>query len=39
MIEFKTYEGTATELTELGTLGEQVGAKGTVDFLKKNFNS
>jgi len=38
MITFEKYESSGTELTELGTLASQV-AGGTVDFLKKNFNS
>ena len=39
MIKFEKYEGSTVELSELGTLAEQIGKKGTVDFLKKNFNS
>jgi len=38
MIEFKKYEG-AANLTDLGTLAEQIGAKGTVKLSKPNFNS
>ena len=36
MIEFKKYEGIAT-LENLGTLADQIGAKGTVKFSKPNF--
>ncbi len=38
MIEFKKFEGTS-EITELGTIAEQIGAKGTAMFSKKNFAS
>lgn len=36
MIEFKKYEGIAN-LENLGTLADQIGAKGTVKFSKPNF--
>ncbi len=34
MIDFKEYEGT---LTDLGTVASQIGAKGTIKFVAKNF--
>ncbi len=34
MIDFKKYEGT---LTDLGTVASQIGAKGTIKFIPKNF--
>jgi len=36
MIEFKKYEGIAN-LEDLGTLADQIGAKGTIKFSKPNF--
>jgi len=36
MIDFKKYEGT---LTDLGTVASQIGAKGTIKFDPKNFNT
>lgn len=36
MIEFKKYEG-ITNLEDLGTLADQIGAKGTIKFSKPNF--
>jgi|SRR6478609_3267241 len=36
MIEFKKYEGSDL-LTDLGTVASQIGAKGTIKFVAKNF--
>ena len=38
MIEFKKYEGSAL-LTDLGTVASQIGTKGTIKFVAKNFNN
>ncbi len=34
MIDYKEYEGT---LTDLGTVASQIGTKGTIKFVAKNF--
>src|SRR6478735_8452241 len=38
MIDFKKYEGSAV-LADLGTVASQIGTKGTIKFIPKNFVS
>lgn len=37
-LEFKKYDNESATLETVGTVAEQVGAKGTAKFSKKNFN-
>jgi len=38
MVEFKKYEGSTAELTDLGTVKDLAGKGGKIGFLRKNYN-
>ncbi len=38
MVEFKKYEGSTAELTDLGTVKDVAGKGGKIGFLRKNYN-
>lgn len=38
MVEFKKYEGSTTEMTDLGTVKDLIGKGGNLTLRQKNFN-